>query len=536
MGSFLRWVFIYFGLVLAVAFATLVLPSVLDRLGQEGLARELMSPQAMAAQFAKDRDDAISKMAGKQREFASRSAQDVKNLLKEAYERRDSLDKQLQDPPGLLASVSPREILERKQAELERAAVDGEIELLESAARRHLLETDLRAKQGLAAQPIREVARACLDASQNLAAFKARIPLEQSARNLLFKDEARLQAEMKETCDRYGRAKATVVNALNELEQAKAKLGLAASDYASAGERADAAVAGVILKPTRTYSSILLTAGLLLVAILATPLLIRLFFYFVLAPFAQRRPAIRLRPELAFSPPSLAQASATSGPITLQAGEALLVRQGYLQSTSTQGAKRTRALLDWRHPFSSLASGLSFLTQIVGDGETTTISAVRDPHAEVAVLRLSEASACVLHPRALVAVVQPADRPLRITSHWRLFSLHAWLTLQLRYLVFHGPSQLVLKGGRGVRVERAESGRLFGPDQLVGFSPDLSYTVTRTETFWPYFLGHEALFKDRVDAGSGILIIEEAPMGGGRNGPRKGLEGAFDVFLKAFGV
>ena len=527
---------IYLGLVLAVAFATLVLPSVLDRLGQEGLARELMSPKAMAAQFAKDRDDAISKVAGKQREFASRSAQDVKNLLKEAYERRDSLDKQLQDPPGLLASVSPREILKRKQAELDRAVVDGESELLESAARRHLLETDLQDKQGLASQPIREVARACLAASQNLAAFKARIPLEQSARNLLFKDEARLQAEMKETCERYGRAKATVVNALNELEQAKAKLGLAASDYATAGERAEAAVAGVILKPTRTYSSILVTAGLLLVAILAIPLLIRLLFYFVLAPFAQRRPAIRLRPELPFSPPSLAQASATSAPITLQAGEALLVRQGYLQSTSTEGAKRTRALLDWRHPFSSLASGLSFLTQIVGDGEMTTISAVRDPLAEVAVLRLSETSACVLHPRALVAVVQPADRPLRITSHWRLFSLHAWLTLQLRYLMFHGPGQLVLKGGRGIRVERAESGRLFGPDQLVGFSPDLSYTVTRTETFWPYFLGQEALFKDRVDAGGGILIIEEAPMVGGRRGGRKGLEGAFDVFLKAFGV
>jgi hypothetical protein len=341
---------------------------------------------------------------------------------------------------------------------------------------------------------------------------------------------------MKETCDRYRHAKATVVSALNELEQAKAKLGLAASDYASAGERAEAAVAGVVLKPTRTYSSILVTAGLLLAAILAVPLLIRLLFYFVLAPFAQRRPAIRLRPELAFSPPVLAQATATSAPITLQAGEALLVRQGYLQSTSTQGAKRTQALLDGRHPLSSLASGLSFLTRIVGEGETTTVSAVHDPLAEVAVLRLEESGACVLHPRALVAVVQPADRPLRITSHWRLFSLHAWLTLQLRYLVFHGPCRLVLKGGRGIRVEGAESGRLFGPDQLVGFSLDLAYTVARTETFWPYFLGREALFKDRVDAGGGVLILEEAPMGGSRNGPRKGLEGAFDVFLKAFGV
>ena len=212
------------------------------------------------------------------------------------------------------------------------------------------------------------------------------------------------------------------------------------------------------------------------------------------------------------------------------------MRQGYLQSTSTQGAKRTQALLDGRHPLSSLASGLSFLTRIVGEGETTTVSAVHDPLAEVAVLSLDKGDACVLHPRALVAVVQPADRPLRITSHWRLFSLHAWLTLQLRYLVFHGPCRLVLKGGRGIRVDGAESGRLFGPDQLVGFSLDLAYTVARTETFWPYFLGREALFKDRVDAGGGVLILEEAPMGGGRNGPRKGLEGAFDVFLKAFGV
>ena len=93
-----------------------------------------------------------------------------------------------------------------------------------------------------------------------------------------------------------------------------------------------------------------------------------------------------------------------------------------------------------------------------------------------------------------------------------------------------------MKGGRGIRVERAESGRLFGQDQLVGFSPDLAYTVARTETFWPYFLGREALFKDRVDAGGGVLIVEEAPMGSGRGGPRRGLEGALDVALKAVGL
>ena len=77
--------------------------------------------------------------------------------------------------------------------------------------------------------------------------------------------------------------------------------------------------------------------------------------------------------------------------------------------------------------------------------------------------------------------------------------------MQLRYVVFHGPARLVVKGGRGVRVERAERGRIFGQDQLVGFSTDFAYSVTRTETFWPYFLGREQLLKDRVADGVGVL-------------------------------
>jgi hypothetical protein len=151
-------------------------------------------------------------------------------------------------------------------------------------------------------------------------------------------------------------------------------------------------------------------------------------------------------------------------------------------------------------------------------------------------MTLPEGAACVLHPRALAAIAQPIDRPLRITRHWRLTSLNAWLTLQLRYLVFHGPARLVIKGGRGVRVERAEHGRIFGQEQLAGFSADLSYSVTRTETFWPYLFGRESLLKDRVIGGTGVLIVEEAPLVArdGRDG--RGLEGALDAMLKAVGI
>ena len=279
---------------------------------------------------------------------------------------------------------------------------------------------------------------------------------------------------------------------------------------------------------------LLRSAAIAFVAIVATPYLIRILFYWLLAPIAERRPVIRLR--VPGGPVPLAPPSTTSIGIRLAADEELLVRQDYLQATAADAAKRTRWLLDWRHPLTSLAAGLWFLTRIRGDATLTTVSAVRDAFAEVTVLTLPQGSACVLQPRALAAVAQPIGRPVKVTAHWRLGSLHAWLTLQLRYLVFHGPVRLAIKGGRGVRVEPAERGRVFGQDQLVGFGAGLGYSVARTETFWPYFFGREPLFRDRVAEAEGVLIIEEAPMAGRKGGIGRGLEGAVDAAMKVFGV
>lgn len=540
MKSVFKWVLgkalLYVLLVLALTIGTLALPKVLDQVGHDGLAREMMSPKALADQFARDRNAAIAKAEQLHAEIARAPTAEVTEMLASARAEREALNEQLQAPQGFLASVSPREVLSRKNLELQLAVVDGEIILLEAAKSRNTQAEVLQTLQSAPAQPLEAAVRACDQAQRELKSFQSRLELDQVARNLVFRDEERLQKAANDNCRRSQEVLKAQNAAITQVQQAKDALATADAAYLDASERAKAPITDVTLNLTRTLSSILVTAAFLVAGILATPLLIRFVLYFILAPLAQRRPPIDLRPGAEASYPSLIQASATSVPVTLEVDEELLVRQGFLQSTSTKGHKRTRALLDWRHPLSSLASGLSFLTRIVGEGETTTISAVRDPLAEVAVLELTHRGACVLHPRALVAVVKKTDRRLRITSHWRLFSLHAWLTLQLRYLMFHGPCLLVLKGGRGIRVERAESGRLFGQDQLVGFSPDLAYTVARTETFWPYFLGREALFKDRVDAGGGVLIVEEAPMGSGRGGPRRGLEGALDVVLKAVGL
>lgn len=278
------------------------------------------------------------------------------------------------------------------------------------------------------------------------------------------------------------------------------------------------------------------TAALILLGIVLTPFAIRTLFYYVLAPFAERRRVIRLgspgQPAVTVATPT-----ATSIGIRPREGEELLVRQGFLQSSAPGGAKATQWLLDWRHPISSIAAGLAFLTRIAShESALTTVSAVDDAFAEVAMIDLPEGAACVLQPRALVGVVQPVGRQLRIEGKWRLTTLAAWLTMQLRFLVFHGPARLVVKGGRGVRVETAEQGRVFGQDQLVGFSTDLAYSVTRTETFAPYLFGRESLLKDQVAEGGGVLIVEEAPSAGRKRGIRHGLEGLLDAGLKVFGI
>jgi hypothetical protein len=276
-----------------------------------------------------------------------------------------------------------------------------------------------------------------------------------------------------------------------------------------------------------------------LVGIVLTPFAVRTLFYWVLAPLAALRKPITLV-EAGRAVPVAGGGSGVSKAIRLAAGEELLVKQGYLQSPSDSGVKATQGLLDWRYPLMSLATGLWFLTRIrsdgSGEGGAHIVSAVRDPFAEIGLLVLPDGAACVIQPRAIAGVVQRTAARIRITSHWRLGTLNAWLTWQLRFLVFHGPGTVILHGGRGVRMEPVETGRSIGQNQLIGFSAGLSYSSRRTETFLPYLFGMEPLLRDRVATGSGLLIAEEAPMAGRRTGIGAGFEGAVEAFLKVFGI
>ncbi len=286
---------------------------------------------------------------------------------------------------------------------------------------------------------------------------------------------------------------------------------------------------------SRPVRDVLPQALLILLGVILTPPAIKAVLYFVVAPAAGRRPPIRLRPG-APGVDGAGHASAVTLAVPLTPGHELLVRPDFLQSSPDSATKRTRWLFDWTMPFTSLAAGLTGLTAVRGsDGRTVAVSAKDDPLAEVGRVDLGVGGAFVLQPRALVGLVQRADEPMRLTRHWRL-GVTAWLTLQLRFLVIHGPGIAIVQGTRGVRLEEAGAGRVSDQAGTLGFDAALAYSVTRSETFGAYLMGKAELFDDRF-RGEGRYLYEEMPRG--RNGGTiwgRGLEGLSDAVLKLFGI
>ena len=279
-----------------------------------------------------------------------------------------------------------------------------------------------------------------------------------------------------------------------------------------------------------------------LIGVLLVPLAIRWVFYYVLAPRATQLPPITILPSEDPPEPQQHERSGVSVRLAINQGEELILQPSFIQALDHSSGAKTQWLLNGRLPFASIASGMFLLTRIGhqehGQNEVV-VSSPRNDLEEVGVIELPEGSAMVVQPRSLAGVVKTKEVPLTISSHWRLKSLHAWLTLQLRYLVFHGPCKLIIKGCRGMRLESPaiEGARTIRQSATIGWSANLGYKTVRCETFIPYFRGKEELFSDMFLGEHGKFAYEEMPYWGRQKGAlSRGLEGLVDAVLKAFGI
>jgi len=303
-----------------------------------------------------------------------------------------------------------------------------------------------------------------------------------------------------------------------------------------------------ISKLWRPVREVLSTAVLILLGVILAPIAIKALFYFVFAPLAARRPPVRLLPNSDGMVTLEGGASSVSRAITVDSAHEMLVHPEFLQSTSVAGKKTTKWLLNLHFPLTSLSAGMVVLTRIRCDvPESFVISATHNALAEIGVLNLPAGSAVVMQPHNLVGVLQQRDTPLHITAHWRLNSLHAWLTLQLRYLALHGPARLIVQGCRGVRLEPASGGRAISQAATIAFSANLPYSTRRCETFTAYLLGRQELLNDCFGrepsadvlaySETGFFAYQEMPNPDRKAGiTGRGLKGLTDSALKIFGV
>ena len=299
----------------------------------------------------------------------------------------------------------------------------------------------------------------------------------------------------------------------------------------------------------RTYIAVrpfLPAAFAILVAWWLVPPIIRTLFYFVIAPLATRRPPIVIAPDAhadrAAAPlhdcarRESTLISALSQQIKLSSSDEMLIRSDYCQSQPVGVRVTSKLLFDWRYCMTSVAAHLWTLKRLRSAQDANiVVSSTLDAFDEVALVELGRGESLVFHPRGLVGVVFKAGQRPAIGTHWRLGSMHAWLTLQLRYLVFEGPTTLIVKGCRGVRRESAAETRTISQDAVIGFSANVAYSTVRAEPFFPYLIGDQALFQDKFVGTNAYYLYEEVPRKARRH--RNNPAGMFlEASLKAFGI
>lgn len=269
-----------------------------------------------------------------------------------------------------------------------------------------------------------------------------------------------------------------------------------------------------------------------------------LSMYYGFASLIARGRPIRFAP-MAASLPEVGE-SRVSVEAVLAPGEVLRIKEKFLQASDEGVSKRTRFVLDWRIPLTSLACGLTELVELCNTRESgeyrVTLSNSNDPHMELAVVDVPAGASLILRPSFLAGVIQRGDQPLTIRRRWQFLRWQAWITGQFRFFEFIGPCRLIVAGSRGVRVEKLSArvgdtrpARRTNQDATIGFTPSLSYRPVRAETFWSYYRGMNPLFDD-LFAGDGLFLLQETatPGAGARTG--KFWSSVWNGVLKVFGL
>jgi hypothetical protein len=279
-------------------------------------------------------------------------------------------------------------------------------------------------------------------------------------------------------------------------------------------------------------------AFLILLSIIFSPLLINIIVFFGLSKLVEQSYKIRLNDAQSMSVTELARPDDLIE-VALHDNRELLVKAEFIRNVPEELEACTKALLNFSLPLTSIASGLYMLTRFTtkaGSSTSVILSESNTSDTKLSIISLDENSEIVLSPRNIVGIVQDKDKPLQITSKWLISRPSAWLAGQIRVLVLKGESEIVIKGTRGIFLQKVQADSTYSCEGVIGYSTNLLLQPKRTETFWAFHRNKRELFKQRFSSAEGVVLQEKNPERKQVNISGWSLQRIGDIILKIFGV
>ena len=272
-------------------------------------------------------------------------------------------------------------------------------------------------------------------------------------------------------------------------------------------ERNSMFIAKAIVEPVRAvfWGSIVIFVGSLVV-----PLLAKAITYWCLAPLAIARAPVSLRSEC-LGAERVVSPSAVSVRLSVEEGAELVVQSKYLRSVPSECYEAPKAVLNDRRWRASLWAEMYGLTVIRSKAPASvTLSGGENDLNELAVIEVPAGSALSVNLHHLVGVIQASGSPPEVEVLRRFGHLQSWMRRQWRYLVLHGPIQIVVKGWRGIRVADVHGARNEDDSRTVAFSANLLCSTERVGDWLAYFRGDVQLMRAKFRGENGIVVHEEA--------------------------